>query len=125
MKELVILLLIALVHNLQKDGLTVYNAFDLSSLSKDVYLLNVKNGEEFYISFSSNDISHSGYRLLSVPDGIEYLGLKAERPWSPSICRTTYYFKFKAMKPSYNKIVLRFKFSGFGETIYIKLNILN
>ena len=55
MKKLLILLLCALVHNGIVDGIQAYGAEHMQRLDgKDVLLLTVKKGEEFYIKFYGN-----------------------------------------------------------------------
>ena len=125
MKKLVLLLLFALVQNFQSNGLNVYNVYKMKRISDSVYMLNVKNGEEFYITLSGNAAAGFFYELLNykeLPDAIEYIGNNGKatetenlqiknwrfNPYIIGIDNNDYYFKFKAKKPSYNKISLKF-----------------
>ena len=140
MKKLVLLLLFALVQNFQSNGLNVYNVYKMKRISDSVYMLNVKNGEEFYITLTGNGAAGVFYELLNykeLPDAIEYIGNNGKatetenlqiknwrfNPFIVGISNCDYYFKFKAKKPSYNKISL--KFGGFMENSQkiVQLNI--
>ena len=143
MSKLLILLLFTFVLNLEmEDGIPVYERiFDIKTIMKDVYELNVKEGEEFYIKiyryrtgncFCSNidefkdyldDFGKKGNRFKSVDAGYSsfYLRIGAYD-----------YFKYKALKPSVNKISLKFsnKSSSFnifniGTDFVLKINILS
>ena len=77
MKKLVLLLLFALVQNFQSNGLNVYDVYKMKRISDSVYMLNVKNGEEFYITLTGNGAAGVFYELLNykeLPDAIEYIG---------------------------------------------------
>ena len=97
----------------------------MKQISDSVYMLNVKNGEEFYITLSGNAAAGFFYELLNykeLPDAIEYVGNNGKatetehfqiKNWkfNPNIIGIdtyNYYFKFKAKKPSYNKSSLKF-----------------
>ena len=112
-------------------------------MGSDVRQLNVKEGEEFYISIPLS--TSYKIRLLNyneITDALVYFGKNGEEfkysdpshGWYLSpICISSY--RFKAIKPSYNKITLKFKLvDRYNETYkktklrdldwFIKLNIL-
>ena len=112
-------------------------------MGSDVRQLNVKEGEEFYISIPSS--RSYKIRLLNyneITDALVYFGKNGEEfeyeepkigHFSTGIGYS--YFRFKAIKPSYNKITLKFKLvDRYNETYkktklrdldwFIKLNIL-
>ena len=146
MSKLLILLLFAVVLNEKLDGITVYDGEKLTNLMHDVATLNVNVGDEFYIRFSSyypsfsTFISHrwSFVNYNEIPAALENFnknggGFKQEE--KKNIMATTYisYYKFKALKTSYNEITLKFRYlrsSGcFGRPEdfikNIKVNILS
>ena len=144
MSKLLIFLLFTVVVNYEEDGIPNYFILSMDKLmGSDVRQLNVKEGEEFYISIPSS--RSYKIRLLNyneITDALVYFGKNGEEfkysdpshGWYLSpICIS--YFRFKAIKPSYNKITLKFKLvDRYNETYkktklrdldwFIKLNIL-
>ncbi len=145
MSKLLIFLLFTVVVNYEKDGIPDYDAFFMDKLmGSDVRQLNVKEGEEFYISIPSS--RSYKIRLLNyneITDALVYFGKNGEEfeYYEPKIGYFSSgigysYFRFKAIKPSYNKITLKFKSvdrdkdETYKKTklrefdLFIKLNIL-
>ena len=144
MSKLLIFLLFTVVVNYEEDGIPDYDTLFMDKLmGSDVRQLNVKEGEEFYISIPSSRLYK--IRLLNyneITDALVYFGKNGEEfkysdpshGWYLSpICIS--YYRFKAIKPSYNKITLKFKLvDRYNETYkktklrdldwFIKLNIL-
>ena len=144
MSKLLIFLLFTVVVNYEEDGIPDYDTLFMDKLmGSDVRQLNVKEGEEFYISIPLS--SSYKIRLLNyneITDALVYFGKNGEEfkysdpshGWYLSpICIS--YYRFKAIKPSYNKITLKFKLvDRYNETYkktklrdidwFIKLNIL-
>ena len=144
MSKLLIFLLFTVVVNYEEDGIPDYDTLFMDKLmGSDVRQLNVKEGEEFYISIPSSRLYK--IRLLNyneITDALVYFGKNGEEfkysdpshGWYLSpICISSY--RFKAIKPSYNKITLKFKLvDRYNETYkntksrdldwFIKLNIL-
>ena len=145
MSKLLIFLLFTVVVNYEEDGIPNYFILSMDKLmGSDVRQLNVKEGEEFYISIPSS--RSYKIRLLNyneITDALVYFGKNGEEfkysdpshGWYLSpICIS--YFRFKAIKPSYNKITLKFKSvdrdkdETYKKTklrefdLFIKLNIL-
>ena len=144
MSKLLIFLLFTVVVNYEEDGIPYYDTLFMDKLmGSDVRQLNVKEGEEFYISIPSS--RSYKIRLLNyneITDALVYFGKNGEefKYYDPSqgwylspICISLY--RFKAIKPSYNKITLKFKLvDRYNETykktklkeldLFIKLNIL-
>ena len=145
MSKLLIFLLFTVVVNYEEDGIPDYDTLFMDKLmGSDVRQLNVKEGEEFYISIPSS--RYYKIRLLNyneITDALVYFGKNGEEfkysdpshGWYLSpICIS--YFRFKAIKPSYNKITLKFKLvdrdkdETYKKTklkeldLFIKLNIL-
>ena len=144
MSKLLIFLLFTVVVNYEEDGIPNYFILSMDKLmGSDVRQLNVKEGEEFYISIFYS--SSCKIRLLNyneITDALVYFGKNGEEfkysdpshGWYLSpICISLY--RFKAIKPSYNKITLKFKLvDRYNETYkktklrdldwFIKLNIL-
>ena len=118
MSKLLIFLLFAVVVNYEKDDIPNYFILLMDKLmGSDIRQLNVKEGEEFYISIPlSNSYK---IRLLNYnenTDALVYFGKNGEEfeyhepkigYFSSGIGYS--YFRFKAIKPSYNKITLKFK----------------
>ena len=144
MSKLLTLLLFVLVLNEELDGITVYNGEKLTKLMSDVSTLNVNVGDEFYIKFyyyasMLNSKDHRGYHFVNynaIPAALENFN-KNGRPFKTEFgnvfsayARGYNYYKFKALKPSYNEITLKFNYidSSFlkveNTTKYIKVNIL-
>ena len=146
MSKLLTLLLFVLVLNEELDGITVYDGRKLAKLMNDVSTLNVNVGDEFYLRFYSYHSifvvlrDHHFWNLLNyneIPAALENFN-KNGRPFKEMYCnaditgnRDGYqYYKFKALKPSYNEITLKFNYidSSFlkveNTTKYIKVNIL-
>ncbi len=144
MSKLLTLLLFVLVLNEELDGITVYNGEKLTKLMNDVSTLNVNVGDEFYIKFyySASMLIpnvHRGYHFVNyneIPAALENFN-KNGRPFKSEFgnvfsayARGYNYYKFKALKPSYNEITLKFNYidSSFlkveNTTKYIKVNIL-
>ena len=118
MSKLLIFLLFTVVVNYEEDGIPNYFILSMDKLmGSDVRQLNVKEGEEFYISIFYS--SSCKIRLLNyneITDALVYFGKNGEEfkysdpshGWYLSpICISLY--RFKAIKPSYNKITLKFK----------------
>ena len=144
MSKLLIFLLFTVVVNYEEDGIPNYFILSMDKLmGSDVRQLNVKEGEEFYISIPSSRLYK--IRLLNyneITDALVYFGKNGEEfeyeepkigHFSTGIGYS--YFRFKAIKPSYNKITLKFKLvDRYNETYkktklrdldwFIKLNIL-
>ena len=148
MSKLLIFLLFTVVVNYERyerDGIPDYSMLDMDKLmGSDVRQLNVKEGEEFYISIFYS--SSCKIRLLNyneITDALVYFGKNGEEfeyeepkigHFSTGIGYS--YFRFKAIKPSYNKITLKFKSvdrdndETYKKTksreldLFIKLNIL-
>ena len=145
MSKLLIFLLFTVVVNYEEDGIPYYDTLFMDKLmGSDVRQLNVKEGEEFYISIPSSRLYK--IRLLNyneITDALVYFGKNGEEfkysdpshGWYLSpICIS--YYRFKAIKPSYNKITLKFKLvdryndETYKKTklrefdLFIKLNIL-
>ena len=144
MSKLLIFLLFTVVVNYEEDGIPYYDTLFMDKLmGSDVRQLNVKEGEEFYISIFYS--SSCKIRLLNyneITDALVYFGKNGEEfeYYEPKIGYFSTgigysYFRFKAIKPSYNKITLKFKLvDRYNETYkktklrdldwFIKLNIL-
>ena len=144
MSKLLIFLLFTVVVNYEEDGIPYYDTLFMDKLmGSDVRQLNVKEGEEFYISIPSS--RSYKIRLLNyneITDALVYFGKNGEEfeYYEPKIGYFSTgigysYFRFKAIKPSYNKITLKFKLvDRYNETYkktklrdldwFIKLNIL-
>ena len=145
MSKLLIFLLFTVVVNYEEDGIPYYDTLFMDKLmGSDVRQLNVKEGEEFYISIPSSRLYK--IRLLNyneITDALVYFGKNGEEfeyeepkigHFSTGIGYS--YFRFKAIKPSYNKITLKFKSvdrdndETYKKTksreldLFIKLNIL-
>ena len=145
MSKLLIFLLFTVVVNYEEDGIPNYDTLFMDKLmGSDVRQLNVKEGEEFYISIPSSRLYK--IRLLNyneITDALVYFGKNGEEfeyeepkigHFSTGIGYS--YFRFKAIKPSYNKITLKFKSvdrdndETYKKTksreldLFIKLNIL-
>ena len=145
MSKLLIFLLFTVVVNYEEDGIPNYFILSMDKLmGSDVRQLNVKEGEEFYISIFYS--SSCKIRLLNyneITDALVYFGKNGEEfeyeepkigHFSTGIGYS--YFRFKAIKPSYNKITLKFKSvdrdndETYKKTksreldLFIKLNIL-
>ena len=144
MSKLLIFLLFTVVVNYEEDGIPDYDTLFMDKLmGSDVRQLNVKEGEEFYISIPLS--TSYKIRLLNyneITDALVYFGKNGEEfeyyepkqgYFSSGIGFS--YFRFKAIKPSYNKITLKFKLvDRYNETYkntksrdldwFIKLNIL-
>ena len=145
MSKLLIFLLFTVVVNYEEDGIPYYDTLFMDKLmGSDVRQLNVKEGEEFYISIFYS--SSCKIRLLNyneITDALVYFGKNGEEfeyeepkigHFSTGIGYS--YFRFKAIKPSYNKITLKFKSvdrdndETYKKTksreldLFIKLNIL-
>ena len=145
MSKLLIFLLFTVVVNYEEDGIPNYFILSMDKLmGSDVRQLNVKEGEEFYISIFYS--SSCKIRLLNyneITDALVYFGKNGEEfkysdpshGWYLSPIVFSYY-RFKAIKPSYNKITLKFKSvdrdkdETYKKTklrefdLFIKLNIL-
>ena len=145
MSKLLIFLLFAVVVNYEKDDIPNYFILLMDKLmGSDIRQLNVKEGEEFYISIPLS--TSYKIRLLNyneITDALVYFGKNGEEfeYYEPKIGYFSTgigysYFRFKAIKPSYNKITLKFKSvdrdndETYKKTksreldLFIKLNIL-
>ena len=142
MSKILILLLFTFALNLKmEDGIPVYQIVDMKTIIEDVYELNVKEGEEFYIKiyeyrggncFCSN--------IDEFKDYLDDFGKKGKSFKYVEISSSSFflkfaaydYFKYKALKPSVNKISLKFSnispsfFGAPTTTNYVfKINILS
>ena len=144
MSKLLTLLLFVLVLNEELDGITVYDGRKLAKLMNDVSTLNVNVGDEFYIKFYyySFELIQNIYQRWDfanyneIPAALENFNKngRAFKIESSKVftdhSKGYYYYKFKALKPSYNEITLKFNYidSSFlkveNTTKYIKVNIL-
>ena len=144
MSKLLTLLLFVLVLNEELDGITVYDGRKLAKLMNDVSTLNVNVGDEFYLRFYSYHSvfvlsDYHFWNLLNyneIPAALENFNKngRAFKIESSKVftdhSKGYYYYKFKALKPSYNEITLKFNYidSSFlkveNTTKYIKVNIL-
>ena len=142
MSKFLILLLFALVQNLKSDGIEVYDVDKMKKLSgNNVILLNVKEGDEFYLMFTGSPSTGCSLKFTNyenITDALDDFGKKGSKwksvdsmsgmyfPYAIGGQPYYYYYKFKSLKRSYNKIVLKFNY-GRGENIYediaIKINI--
>ena len=142
MSKILILLLFTFVLNLKmEDGITVYQISDMKKIMDNIYELNVKEGEEFYIKMFRHKISVSVFSNIDeFKDDLDDFGKKGNRFKSVDAGSSNLrlkiaaydYFKFKALKPSVNKISLKFSniqpsfFSAPTTTNYVfKINILS
>ena len=134
MSKLLILLLFALSLNYKLiDGIPAYDFVYMKMIMKNVYELNVKEGDEFYIHFykykggicncsncnefkdSLYDFDKNGQSFKSTSASFSYI--------TPLIFDGgSDYFKFKALKPSSNKISLKFPHTSPIEENYCKFN---
>ena len=133
MSKLLILLLFALVLNAKLDGIPVYSTYVMKKIMGNVYELNVKEGDEFYIHFykykggicncsncyefkdSLYDFDKNGQSFKCTSASFSYI--------TPLIFDGgSDYFKFKALKPSSNKISLKFPHTSPIEENYCKFN---
>ena len=122
MKNLLILLLFALVHSGIVDGIQAYGAEHMQRLTeKDVYLLTVKKGEEFYIRFYGNPRAFYYWRIENyekIPhDALDDFDKKGQffkyvpithGGYPVAGAGGTLFFKFKALRESKNEISLKF-----------------
>ena len=121
MSKLLILLLFALVYNGELDGIPVYVPEKMKKLiGNNVLLLNVKDGEEFYIKLHGNPRQFSFWTLGNYEEISEVLddfGKEgAQFKYVPVSYNGRiypgdgghYFFRFKALWPSYNEISLKF-----------------
>ena len=140
MSKILILLLFTFALNItMEDGIPVYQIAYMKKITRGVYELNVKEGEEFYIKiyeyrggncFCSN--------IDEFKDYLDDFGKKGKSFKYVEISSSSFflklggydYFKYKALKPSSNEISLKFSnistsFIGTQTTNYIfKINIL-
>ena len=137
MSKLIIFLLFALIQNLEYKGKQVYSLDKLKRLQSGAYELNVKEGDEFYISvYQEGAKLHSSRMSLSkenkIPDALESKGMDTvgSGPHGMMLLGGSYYYyyKFKALKPSYNEISLKFDgYSTFFKdnySVFVKINII-
>ena len=124
----IILLLFTLVQNL-RDGIEVYDVNKLEKLKgNNVLVLNVKVGKEFYLMLKGDSMNGFKWKCTNyeeINDALDDFVQKGESwtydnyanglfvPLRKTESYTLEYFKFKALKPSINQIVL--KFSLFGQ----------
>ena len=125
MSKILLFLLFAFVLNYKEDGIEVYDDYNkMQKLANNVYSLNVTEGEEFYIRFVSeygqscsflnyNETTNALYDFDLKGKQFKYIPQKRLIP----ICGGTppgilNFYKFKAMKPSFNKIALKFRFNA-------------
>ena len=148
MSKLLIFLLFVLALNEKLDGITVYDGAKLTKLMHEVATLNVNVGDEFYLRFSYtiraqvSFLSHSWsfVNYNEIPAALENFNKdgkafkKGEDTKKGIFFHSSgyNYYKFKALKPSYNEITLKFKYSSSGSCLghnpsyikNIKINIL-
>ena len=140
MSKLLLLLLFVLVHNMESDGITVYDAEKLNKLTGNVATLNVKEGDEFYLRFHVNGSIRKSWKFINyneIPDALDDFGKGGQyfkyeiigRNGIPLIGAGAYhYYKFKALKPSSNEITLKFQqnnlLTSTNSLLAIKINIL-
>ena len=140
MSKLLLLLLFVLVHNMESDGITVYDAEKLNKLTGNVATLNVKEGDEFYLRFHVNGSIRKSWKFINyneIPDALDDFGKGGQyfkyeiigRNGIPLIGAGAYhYYKFKALKPSNNEITLKFQqnnlLTSTNSLLAIKINIL-
>ena len=133
MSKLLILLLFALSLNYKLiDGIPAYDFVYMKMIMKNVYELNVKEGDEFYIeisTFKDGKCKCSNYNEFK--EFLYDFGKNGEKfesrsynpyPYYSNIIIGSYYFKFKALKPSSNKISLKFPHTSPIEENYCKFN---
>ena len=136
MSKFLLLLLFVLVQNMESDGITVYDAEKLEKLMGNVAILNVKEGDEFFIRFQVNkSIWRKFINYNEIPDALDDFGkggqyFRYEIIESPLLGAGAYhYYKFKALKPSINEIALKFEQNNLLQNKYslfvIKINILS
>ena len=141
MSKLLFLLLFALVQSQALDNITEYDINKINVLQgNNILELNVKEGEEFYLKLKGNPSIGYFWRLLNydkIPDSLEDLNKQGEAFKYVSDRRNydgkfffkvggTYYYKFKALKQSYNEIALKFAYSREitnEPTLVVKINI--
>ena len=141
MSKFLILLLFALVQSQALDNLTEYDIDKINVLQgNNILELNVKEGEEFYLKLKGNPSIWYFWRLLNydkIPDSLEDLNEQGKAFKYVSDRRNyggmlffkvggTYYYKFKALKSSYNEIALKFAYSREitnEPTLVVKINI--
>ena len=142
MSKLLILLLFTFVLNLKmEDGIPVYQIVDMKTIMEDVYELNVKEGEEFYIKiyrygngncFCSNIDEFKDYLDDFGKKGKSFKSIKTSSSSFFLKFAAYDYFKYKALKPSVNKISLKFSnkssfpnIFNIGTDYVFKINILS
>ena len=141
MSKLLFLLLFALVQSQALDNITEYDIDKINVLQgNNILELNVKEGEEFYLKLKGNPSIGYFWRLLNydkIPDSLEDLNEQGKAFKYVSDRRNydgkfffkvggTYYYKFKALKQSYNEIALKFAYSREitnEPTLVVKINI--
>ena len=133
MSKLLILLLFALSLNYKLiDGIPAYDFVYMKMIMKNEYELNVKEGDEFYIeisTFKDGKCKCSNYNEFK--EFLYDFGKNGEKfesrsynpyPYYSNIIIGSNYFKFKALKPSSNKISLKFPHTSPIEENYCKFN---
>ena len=148
MSKLLILLLFVAVLNEQLDGITVYDAEKLTKLMPEEATLNVNEGDEFYLKFSYYSAKMVSFvsrnwkfvNYNEIPDALESFSknggaFKLGEIKNSFIGQSGHaYYKFKALKPSYNQITLKFNYYQYGMNCFgtnanyiknIKINILS
>ena len=141
MSKLLFLLLFALVQSQALDNITEYDIDKINVLQgNNILELNVKEGEEFYLKLKGNPSIGYFWRLLNfdkIPDSLEDLNEQGEAFKYVSDRRNygrklffkvggTYYYKFKALKQSFNEIALKFAYCREitnEPTLVVKINI--
>ena len=142
MSKILILLLFTFVLNLKmEDGITVYQISDMKKIMDNIYELNVKEGEEFYIKiyrYSNGNCFCSN--IDEFKDYLDDFGKKGKSFKSIKTSSSSFflkfaaydYFKYKALKPSVNKISLKFSnkssfpnIFNIGTDYVFKINILS
>ncbi len=142
MNKYLILLLFALAQNLEVDDIQTFNVDSLKKIQgKDVVELNIKVGKEFYLRLLGDKSSNKYWKILNseeIPEALDDFDKKGEQwkffplPYKfpkgvTNFWRGFYYFKFKALKPSFNEIVLKLALVHGEKTdigYIIKINIV-
>ena len=118
MSKILILLLFTFALNItMEDGIPVYQIAYMKKITRGVYELNVKEGEEFYIKMVRHKISVSVFSNIDeFKDYLDDFGKKGKSFKYVEISSSSFYlklggydyFKYKALKPSSNEISLKF-----------------
>ena len=105
----------------------------MKRLQSGAYELNVKEGDEFYIEISTfkdgkckcsnyNEFKEFLYDFGKNGEAFQYFPSYYSYPFYSNIIIGSNYFKYKALKPSSNKISLKFPHTSPIEENYCKFN---